>query len=392
MRKIILIIASVLGTISVQAQNTCEAVLAQVEANSTRLKALSRQMEAQKLANRTGIFLTNPEVEFNYLWGNPSAIGNRTDFSIKQAFDFPTAYGYRNKIANLENNNAWLMYKAERINLLLSAKEVCIRLTYFNALKNQYEARLLNARQIAESYRKKSENGSANAIELNKTELNLTTVTNEMVQIEVERQALLSELRRLNGGVDIRFEEAAFAPSALASDFEVWYMEAEGKSPVLQYVKAEIEVNEKRVKLSRAMGLPKLSAGYMMEKVVGQDFQGLTVGVSIPLWENKNRVKQAKADVKASQAVAEDTRMQFYNQLQSLFVKATALQTSVGSYRSLLLNHNNEVLLKKALDSGEISLLDYLQETQYYYSAIDNLLSAERDLELSIAQLSAVEL
>lgn len=389
---IYLILISALSAVTVQAQSRYDKMLEQVEANSIRLRALSEQMEAQKLASCTGIFLTNPEVEFNYLWGNPSVIGNRTDFKVKQSFDFPSAYAYRSQIAGKENANAELMYKSERINLLLSAKEICIRLTYYNALAKQCEVRLHNARQIAQSFKQKAESGDANVIETNKAQLNLTNVENELAQIEVERQGLLSELKRLNGGAEIRFDDTAFIHSAIAADFESWYAEAEVKSPVLQYVQGQIEINEKRVSLNKAMGLPKFSAGYMMEKVVGQNFQGVSVGVSIPLWENKNRVKQAKADVKASQTVAEDTRVQFYNELQNLFARATTLQKSVASYRSSLSNHNNEELLKKALDGGEISLLDYLMETQYYYNAIGNLLASERDLELSIAQLSAVEL
>jgi hypothetical protein len=49
-------------------------------------------------------------------------------------------------------------------------------------------------------------------------------------------------------------------------------------------------------------------------------------------------------------------------------------------------------LLKKALDAGEISLLTYLMEVEYYYDAINKVLEAERDYELAAAELSAVEL
>lgn len=41
---------------------------------------------------------------------------------------------------------------------------------------------------------------------------------------------------------------------------------------------------------------------------------------------------------------------------------------------------------------GEISLLDYLLEMQYYYDAVENALAAEKDFELALADLSAVEL
>lgn len=50
------------------------------------------------------------------------------------------------------------------------------------------------------------------------------------------------------------------------------------------------------------MILPKFSAGYSLERTLGQKYQGISVGISIPLWENKNRVKQAKAGVVAAQA------------------------------------------------------------------------------------------
>lgn len=222
--------------------------------------------------------------------------------------------------------------------------------------------------------------------------MNLITVRNEKVRIDVERENILSELKRLNGGKKISFETSDFHLSPLPANFEDWYSGAEVKSPVLQYVRAQVEINEKRIKLNRALGLPKFSAGYMSEKLAGEHFQGVTVGVSVPLWANKNRIKQSKAAAQTARTVAEDTRMQFYNRLQNLFLKASGLQQSVTTYRSSLDSFNNAVLLKKALDMGEISLLDYLLEMQYYYDAVENALAAEKDFELALADLSAVEL
>ncbi len=391
MKKILIYLLSAVIASPLAAQDYTS-ILQEIEANSTTLKALREQADADKLASRTGIFLNNPEVEFNYLWGNPSGIGNRTDVSIKQSFDFPSAYTYKGKVAKLESANADLKYKSERIQLLLSAKQLCIDLVYYNALSKEYEIRLEHANAISQSYEKKLESGEVNSIENNKAQMNLITVRNEKVRIDVERENVLSELKRLNGGKEISFSTSTFKPSPLPANFEDWVAQAESKSPVLQYVKGQVEVTEKRITLNQALGLPKFSAGYMREKLVGEHFQGVTVGVSIPLWENKNRIKQSKAAAQTARTVAEDTRMQFYNRLQNLFMKASGLQQSVMSYRSSLDSFNNAVLLKKALDMGEISLLDYLLEMQYYYDTVDNALTAEKDFELSLADLSAVEL
>lgn len=164
------------------------------------------------------------------------------------------------------------------------------------------------------------------------------------------------------------------------------------KNPVLAYVEQEIELGKRQVSLSKAMGLPTFSAGYMSEKVVGQQFQGLTLGISIPLWENKNRVKQAKAAVTAAESRQTDSKQQFYSQLQILYNRANGLKNTADTYRKSLETVNNTDLLGKALNVGEISLLDYIVEVGLYYNTVSQALEAERDYQKAFAELSAVEL
>ncbi|MDR0421302.1 MAG: TolC family protein [Prevotellaceae bacterium] len=392
MKKLIIIILLFTAVYSALAQNEYEQILQQIETNSATLNALRLETEAKKLNNRTGIYLSNPEVEFNYLWGKPSETGTRKDISIKQSFDFPAVYINKNKISKLENSNVELEYKSERINLLLSAKQTCIQLTYYRLLAKEYKTRLQNAKDIAVAYQIKLDKGEANAIENNKAQLYLHSVENEIKNIETEQNSLLSELTQLNGGKEILFSVDTFAIKQLPLNFEQWYAQAEAKNPLLQYIKAQIEINNRQVALNKSLTLPKFTAGYMREQVTGQRFEGISIGISIPLWENRNRVKQAKMQTKASTATFEDKRIQFYNSLQNLYAKAVNLQQVVEKYQKSLSEYNNERLLKKALDAGEISLLDYLLESQYYYELFTRMLESGRDFELATAQLNAVEL
>ena len=96
MGKIILNILILIFPMGLFAQNI-ETVLSEIESNNTTLSAYRNLNEAQKLENKTDIFLENPEVGFNYLWGNPSPMGTRQDFSVSQSFDFPTSYGIKKK-------------------------------------------------------------------------------------------------------------------------------------------------------------------------------------------------------------------------------------------------------------------------------------------------------
>lgn len=137
---------------------------------------------------------------------------------------------------------------------------------------------------------------------------------------------------------------------------------------------------EMQKKLNNAMSLPKLSAGYLSEKVVGQQFQGITAGISIPLWENKNTVKYAIAKTAAIKSFESDTKLVFYNQLKTQYAKVKALQKNVTDYRVSLELLDNSALLKKSLDLGEISLTEYFYEISIYYDSIIALLDAEKEL------------
>lgn len=372
------------------AQNEMETLLKEIERNSSTLNALREEIAARKLNNRTGIYFSDPEVAFNYLWGSPAPVGNRTDISITQSFDFPTAYGHRSRISKLENANLDLRYQSERLNLLMRARQVCTELVYYNALVEEYSRRLLNAQRIAETYQVRFDRGDVNILEKNKALLELNTTTNEMQRAESERSSLLNELKALNGGNAVSFTATELHYGMLPPDFEQWYALAEAGSPLLQYVRGQIEISRQQVKLNRALQLPKFTAGYMSEKVVGERFQGVTVGVSIPLWENRNRMKQAKAALSTAETVLEDNKMQFYHRLQNLFMRAKRLQQEAASYRQALSAFNNEAFLKKALESGEISLLNYLLEITYHYEAMQKMLESERDLGFVLAELSAV--
>ena len=381
-----------LASISLNAQSSVETALKAIEENNNTLKALKETTKSQKLENKTGIYLSNPEVGFNYLWGNPSTIGNRTDFSISQAFDIPTITGMKNKIADERNSLAEWQYKAERMNILLEAKQYCIELIYFNALKKELDIRLQHAQTIASGYQNRLNSGDANILEYNKAQLRLSATTGEIARIDVERNALLSQLKRLNGGLDIVMDDYQFNQKQLPLNFDDWYLQAEQKNPILAYIKQEVVVSQKQVSLNKAKGLPTFSAGYMSENVVGQRFQGLTMGVSVPLWENKNRVKQAKSAVVAAQARQTDSKQQFYNQLQIQYNRALGLKNTAESYRKSLVMANSTELLKKALDAGEISLLNYMVELGLYYNMVNQTLEAERDYQKALAELSAVEL
>jgi outer membrane protein TolC len=248
--------------------------------------------------------------------------------------------------------------------------------------------RVENAFTIASSYKAKYEAGEASILEYNKAQVNLLNITKDAESAEIERDALLSELKTLNGGVYIEFTDSVFQPQTLDSDFEEWYLQAEQNNPVLLWLKQEVAIRQKQEKLNSALSLPKFQAGYMSEDVPGQQFQGITFGLSVPLLENKNAVKYAKAKTIAMQSAESDTRLQFYNNLKALHTKAISLQSSLNDYRTRLEMFSNSELLQKAFETGELSLTEYIYELSIYYETYYKLLVLERDLNMTVAELN----
>ncbi len=392
MRTFIVIILLLWAGITLPAQDNIATVLKAIEKNNTTLRALRETADAEKLKNKTGIFLSNPEVGFNYLWGDPTDIGNRTDISVVQSFDIPTITGMKNRASESQNRLVEWQYLTGRMNILLEAKQCCIDLIYYNALMKELEVRLKHAGIIAGGYRSRMESGDASRLEYNKALLNLSSAQGEVSRIKVERNTLLEQLKRLNGGIEISLDEDQYDDILLPADFESWFAQAAVKNPVLAFAGQEVEAGKQQVLLSKAMGLPCFSAGYMSEKVAGERFQGITLGVSIPLWKNKNRVKQAKVSLSAAELREADSRKQLYDRLMILYNRTEGLKITAVEYRRSLATANSSGLLKKALDAGEISLLDYIVEMGLYYNTVDLALEAERDYQKAFAELSAAEL
>jgi len=393
MKTKIFIIVIILGYGSLVAQKgSLQEVLSEIEKNNTTLKALREDGKAQKLSNKSGIYLTGPEAEIAYLWGNPSAIGSRTDISIKQSFDIPTITGIKSKLAKDQNNLVDIQLEADRAAILLEAKQLYIKLIYYNALQLQTKTRLQHAETIAQSTKMRLDKGDASILEYNKSQLYQSSVQAEAERVEIERNEIIAELKRLNGGTEIVTGMTQYDRAALPPDFKNWFNEVAIKNPALLYANKAVDVNKKQLTLHKTANLPSLSAGYMSEKVVGQQYRGFTVGVSVPLWEHKNRVKQAQAALLASETHRDDNKLQVYNQYQLLYNKAVGLLARVERVRKSVSVLNNTELLKKALDKGEISLVEYVLEMGLYYEYVNNMLEAERDYELTVAELRAAEL
>lgn len=368
-------------------QNSFSDILNNIESNNTTLKAYREQRDASKIENRTGINMANPEVEFAYLWGSSKAPNHRTNLEVTQSFDFPTAYRYKSQLADGKDKQLDLIYEKQRQEVLQQARILCVELVYQMKVNKQLKERLESAKNLSDAYQKSFDQGDIDILERNKTKLNYLNEEKSLQMNDVEVSTLKDELQRLNGGIALSFAPDNYAPFSLPTDYEEWFERIKGNNPELLSAQQEIAVSHKKEQLTKAMNLPKFKAGYTSERVPGETLQGFTVGVSVPLWEGRNTVKYQKAQTIALQIQHEDTRLQFENRLKNQYEKAKKLSSLLNEYQETLKVTNNRELLKKALDKGQLSLINYLLELSVYNETIDKFLETERDYQLAVACL-----
>lgn len=370
----------------IKAQETFNEVLRVIAINNTTLKAYRGTANAEKIGNKTGLNPDNPEFEFGYLWGSPTDVGNETDISLKQSFDFPTAYKIKSQLSQEKNRQVDLVYEQQVRTILQQARILCVELTYQTKVNKQLVDRLQQAKKLTDAYQKLFDLGDIDILELNKTKVNFL-ITEKKLQInEVDIKTLVAELQRLNGGEHITSSILDYPIYSLPINYDIWFESIKEINPSIIKAQQDIVMSKKQEQLTRAMNMPKLSASYSRQDILGTTQQGVLVGISIPLWEGRNTVKHQKAQTIALQIQEEDVKLQFYNSLKNQFDKAYNLSIMLQQFAKLDISKDQE-LLNKALDLGQLPIVNYLLELSAYYDIADNYLETERDYQLAVAEL-----
>jgi outer membrane protein, heavy metal efflux system len=377
---------------SLSAQMGIQSILSEIEKNNPTLSVLKSTVESHKNENNLGKVLSDPEVNLDYLWGSPKPVGNRLEWSIQQAFDVPTLFGMKGRLSEAKNEALDFWYKNQRIQVLLEAKKCCLEMVSFNAMLRVRKEMFEKSKMLFEAYQSKLDEGVSTQMELNNIQLSMASMEGALKALEVERQACLNKLMMLNGGAPVVVEADEFPMYKLMSDFETWYEMVIQKHPLIAYINQEVEVGKKQLSVDKAQNLPTISAGYISETVIGAQSRGVTMGVSFPVWDNKNRLKKSRSDLKLAELRRQESLNQLRGELKMMFDKTLGLQSVAATYRFSIKQNNQLELIQKALSAGEISLLEYIEENMLYCNAVDMALQAEREFQLSLAELNSMNL
>lgn len=365
-------------------------VLDEIERCNSSLQALRKEGDAAKYGLRGTLALPDPEAKVGYLWGKPSGIGRRKNVEVSQSLDLATLGGIRRRALQHEDRRIDGNWRVERMNVLLEARLLCLDVVYYNALIAQLDQRLANAEELAVLTARRLDAGHTDRMDLNGANLELATVRGETERALAEREAARMALRRLGAGESVALlTDTVFPAVDVPADFETWYNRTAAGGTVLSLSRQDIETGRSRLAVAKAERWPQLSVGFTAEYLTGERFQGISVGLSVPLWSGKRRMQQARADLAAAEARHDDTDRQYRGRLAELYRLQDGLRRTADTYAEALRSTDSTPLLRRALDEGSISLMDYLQGVRLYYDTQDRYLAALRDWHKACAEMLA---
>lgn len=381
---ILLFLSVTVGTVS--AQNGIERVLESIAQNNKELQAYEQQTRAQIAEAKSENNLSDPSVSYAYTYGSRKELGKSSELSVTQGFDFPTQYGARKGLNDRKSELFDYQQEALRRSLMLQAKNLCLDLVLLNQERALLQTRLANAESLDELFRKRLATGDANILETNKIRLELMNVRTQADANGVAREAALQQLAGLNGGLPIEFADTDYAPVLPPLDFATLKAEVLSSDADLLALQSQTEVARKQLSVSKGGWLPKLEAGYRRTTGDGAQFNGFIVGGSIPLFENRGKVKAAKAQSLAAQLQETSAQERAETALRALYTEARQLQTSMQSYDLPLIDESLR-LLREALEARQISLIEYYTEAETLYNSRSQYQSLQNRYQKVMAEI-----
>jgi outer membrane protein TolC len=369
------------------AQNSFQVFLLSIEKNNKSIYAAKEFVQTRQLEARTDITPENPEFEFGHFSGNTSEIGTKQVIGLTQNLKFPTTYIYKNRLANQSGRQFGLDYMLVKQEILLQAAEVWCNAIHLNKKKTILKTRSEQAAKLLEFYLKKQKNGDATQLEVNKSHLFLINVQNQLRLIESQQVQNNQLLAQLNGGVLLEVSDTAF-PSNTINTWNEFELALDSLHPEIQKLALEELMVNTQLKLSRSQWMPNLMLGYESEEVLSEKFQGIKAGISIPLWQEKNKIKKAKAELVYASAKKESVQLNLLTDYHNRYIQAKALQTNTLELKKSLATMNNQYLLSRSLELGQISAIEYFMELDYFYGIIDQLYELELQYQLSWMRLN----
>lgn len=369
------------------------AVLDEVVANSYAIKYSDSERETTIMELRAENTIDAPELTYENLWG-AGAIGDKRNFSVSQSFDWPGVYAARRDAIRKSQIAFNYLRESDLIELRMDVRLLLIDIIYTKQKIKSVDEICKGFRALSDSYKKAIELGQESRLDYNKSVIERIAAERELKTLQGELSVLTSSLQSMNGGKDVKdlldmlgddYPEVDL--SSLCPDLD----EIRIKDPSIAASRASVEAQKSLVKVENRSLLPGFSLAYLHEWEMGDVFNGFSVSLSLPFVSGKKKANAARMKLKSLEIEHDFSLIKIYNSLRGEYENALALKELIDEFQPAACDESNLLLLKKALDGGQINFLTYLQEVNYFLNAHSDFHETLYKYQVSLAKLQRYE-
>jgi outer membrane protein TolC len=348
----------------------------------------------------------DPELKFTYFHNPIETRMGPQDWtaSLNQKIPFPGKLSQAGKVVEAEARVAHIKLDRAVKAVVASVRESFYELLYIRKAKKVVEQNL----RLLEHLRKAGETAYAQdraaLMDMVKAQSQLGQIRYDGILLE---ELELTEKTRMNGFlnrepdarigrlVDGGFQRVVFSLKGL-------YRLAEANQEEIRMARALVERADARAELARYENLPDFNLGVFYSGIgepdvpykpsgSGRDSVGFQVGVSIPLWfeKNRGRVARAQAEIRKTQAAKEVSINEIRTKVHNLFFRLRNARRLIELYRDDLLPQTVRAMeiAETWYREGESSFSDFVETQAVYYNFQLSLARARADYGKYLARL-----
>lgn len=425
-----LLLALLLLGVKVSAQNSSFCDVANKLALADKQGEVANyNLSSEQAAILAEVAPDDPEVGFEYIWPDMPDVLNRWSIEISQTVPDFRKRRAAGKVVSALNTQKFNEFKAAKAEALYQAQIKLIELIGAKKRCDLMSSLHENFDSLSVSYQRAWRHGEVTILDLNKIKIEHARADAANIEANGAYNALIQEIIALSNGTITtkelselteypvyenqselfgKINEAASAPKRIRAVDENFifpgclpepenlsngcYEDAEllellSHSP--QYLAMESKLKSAKLKVDYASKsrFPQLSLGYKHTYEDGMHFNSLLAGMTLPVWSRKQEKLAAEGEMLATQAENSQALTELVASVKSDLGKAASLKRQIDALGPIVEQTNNVKLLQMALDGGEISLLDYLQEIGYFVDAISEYNDAHLAFTLTVASL-----
>lgn len=390
MKRISSLVIVILIATTLFGQSIINEALKQIEANNPTIRALQAYSESIKADARAELLPPNPSVEGGRFPAVQGA-GMKYAWGVNQHFEFPTVYAKRNQLAKATDGFANASFIATRQEVLLSAKLTILEVIHLKNILSEYKRREEFAEKLMTIIQKKVAAGQASALELNNAKLRVAEANQNTKEVEASISIAMQRLITFNGNEDIQINDSFLVLEQLPERTEL-LSQFMSNDPRFLTLDQMVSVAEGQRSLVVHQGLPELSVGYESEKTDAEHFMGFRAGLTIPLWGNTGKRRASKVQLNATRLEQASQRQMLELEFSELYTKAYSIKLRIDELSKALAEFSNISLLQRALEVGQISVIDLFNEVTFLYGINDRIMELELEYAKCYAELFRFEL